>query len=213
MTKSIQLVMENLRKNRIAVEYVDKKEDVLPLIRALIPEGSTVATGGSHTLTEVGVIDLLKSGAYIYLDRMAPELTPEQRQEVAIKGNTADFYLCSSNAVTEAGELYNVDGNCNRIAAIAFGPKSVIMVVGVNKIVPDMNAAIQRVKTIAAPLNTKRLNCDTYCRTAGVCMGIDGKMTDGCHSPARICCNYLISAQQRVPDRIRVILVGESLGF
>lgn len=213
MTKSIQLVMENLRKNRIAVEYVDQKEDVLPLIRALIPEGSTVATGGSHTLTEVGVIDLLKSGAYIYLDRMAPELTPEQRQEVAIKGNTADFYLCSSNAVTEAGELYNVDGNCNRIAAIAFGPKSVIMVVGVNKIVPDMNAAIQRVKTIAAPLNTKRLNCDTYCRTAGVCMGIDGKMTDGCHSPARICCNYLISAQQRVPDRIRVILVGESLGF
>lgn len=213
MTKSIQLVMENLRKNRIAVEYVDKKEDVLPLIRALIPEGSTVATGGSHTLTEVGVIDLLKSGAYTYLDRMAPELTPEQRQEVAIKGNTADFYLCSSNAVTEAGELYNVDGNCNRIAAIAFGPKSVIMVVGVNKIVPDMNAAIQRVKTIAAPLNTKRLNCDTYCRTAGVCMGIDGKMTDGCHSPARICCNYLISAQQRVPDRIRVILVGESLGF
>jgi len=205
--------MENLRKNRIAVEYVDKKEDVLPLVRALIPEGSTVATGGSHTLNEVGVIDLLKSGAYTYLDRMAPELSPEQRQEVAIKGNTADFYLCSSNAVTEAGELYNVDGNCNRIAAIAFGPKSVIMVVGINKIVPDLDAAVRRVKTIAAPLNTKRLNCDTYCRTDGVCMGIDGKMTDGCHSPARICCNYLISAQQRVPDRIRVILVGESLGF
>ena len=213
MTDSIRSVMENLEKNRIAVEYLEKKEDVLSRIRELIPAGSTVASGGSSTLNETGVIELLKSGDYTYLDRMAPDLTPEQRQEMAIKGNTADYYLCSSNAITEAGELYNVDGNCNRIAAIAFGPKSVIMVVGINKIVPDLDAAIRRVKTIAAPLNTKRLNCDTYCRTAGVCMGVDGAMTDGCHSPARICCNYLISAQQRVPNRIRVILVGESLGF
>lgn len=213
MTDLIRRVMENLQKHRIAVEYVATKEEVLPRVRELIPAGSTVASGGSHTLNETGVIDLLKSGTYTYLDRMAPELTPEQRQEMTLKGNTADFYLCSSNAITEAGELYNVDGNCNRIAAIAFGPKSVIMVVGINKIVPDLDAAIRRVKTIAAPLNTKRLNCDTYCRNAGVCMGVDGAMTDGCHSPARICCNYLVSAQQRVPDRIRVILVGESLGF
>lgn len=213
MTDLIHRVMENLQKHRIAVEYVATKEEVLPRVRELIPAGSTVASGGSHTLNETGVIDLLKSGTYTYLDRMAPELTPEQRQEMTLKGNTADFYLCSSNAITEAGELYNVDGNCNRIAAIAFGPKSVIMVVGINKIVPDLDAAIRRVKTIAAPLNTKRLNCDTYCRNAGVCMGVDGAMTDGCHSPARICCNYLVSAQQRVPDRIRVILVGESLGF
>ena len=213
MTDSIRSVMENLEKNRIAVEYLEKKEDVLSRIRELIPAGSIVASGGSSTLNKTGVIELLKSGDYTYLDRMAPDLTPEQRQEMAIKGNTADYYLCSSNAITEAGELYNVDGNCNRIAAIAFGPKSVIMVVGINKIVPDLDAAIRRVKTIAAPLNTKRLNCDTYCRTAGVCMGVDGAMTDGCHSPARICCNYLISAQQRVPNRIRVILVGESLGF
>lgn len=213
MTDSIRSVMENLERNRIAVEYLEKKEDVLSRIRELIPAGSIVASGGSSTLNETGVIELLKSGDYTYLDRMAPDLTPEQRQEMAIKGNTADYYLCSSNAITEAGELYNVDGNCNRIAAIAFGPKSVIMVVGINKIVPDLDAAIRRVKTIAAPLNTKRLNCDTYCRTAGVCMGVDGAMTDGCHSPARICCNYLISAQQRVPNRIRVILVGESLGF
>ena len=213
MTDSIRSVMENLEKNRIAVEYLEKKEDVLSRIRELIPAGSIVASGGSSTLNETGVIELLKSGDYTYLDRMAPDLTPEQRHEMAIKGNTADYYLCSSNAITEAGELYNVDGNCNRIAAIAFGPKSVIMVVGINKIVTDLDAAIRRVKTIAAPLNTKRLNCDTYCRTAGVCMGVDGAMTDGCHSPARICCNYLISAQQRVPNRIRVILVGESLGF
>lgn len=213
MTATIEKVMENLRKNRIAVDYVATKGDVLPLVKTLLPEGCTIATGGSRSLVDTGVMDLIQSGDYTYIDRMAPGLTPEERNEMAIKGNTADVYLCSSNAVTEAGELYNVDGNCNRIAAIAFGPKRVIMVVGINKIVPDMDAAIKRVKTIAAPLNTKRLNCDTYCKETGVCMGLEGSMTDGCHSPARICCNYLISAQQRVPDRIRVILVGESIGF
>lgn len=213
MAEIIRKVMENLRKNGIAAEYVATKEDVLPRIKELLPTGSTVATGGSRTLAETGVINLLKSGDYTYLDRMDPTLTPEQKQEITMKGNMADVYLCSSNAVTESGELYNVDGFCNRIAAIAFGPKSVIMVVGINKIVPNIDAAVRRVKTIAAPLNTKRLNCDTYCRTAGVCMGVDGSMTDGCHSPARICCNYLISAQQRIPERIRVILVGEKLGF
>lgn len=213
MNEIIQKVMDNLRKNRIAVEYVDKKEDVLPLIKALLPAGSTVATGGSKSLADTGVIDLLRSGEYRYLDRMDPELSAEERQQVTLDGGQADVYLCSSNAVTEQGELYNVDGNCNRISAIAFGPKQVIMVVGINKIVPDLNAAVHRVKTIAAPLNTQRLNCDTYCHKTGVCMGLEGGMTDGCASPARICCNYLVSGQQRVPDRIRVILVGESLGF
>lgn len=213
MTEIIQKVMDNLRKNRMAVEYVESKEEVLPLVKSLIPAGSTVATGGSKTLAETGVIDLLKSGEYTYLDRMAPDLTSEERDQIARAGGQADVYLCSSNAVTEAGELYNVDGNCNRVSAIVFGPKQVIMVVGINKIVPDLDAAIKRVKTIAAPLNTKRLNCDTYCHKTGVCMGLDGGMTDGCSSPGRICCNYVVSAHQRVPDRIRVILVGEELGF
>lgn len=213
MTETIQNVMTNLRKNRIAVEYVPCKEDVLPLVKALIPAGSTVATGGSKSLAETGVSDWLKSGEVTNLDRMDPALTPEQRQQVTLDGGRADVYLCSSNAITENGELYNVDGNCNRISAIAFGPKQVIMVVGFNKIVPDLDAAIRRVKTVAAPLNTQRLNCDTYCHKTGVCMGLEGGMTDGCASPARICCNYLVSGQQRVPERIRVILVGESLGF
>lgn len=213
MNDTIQKVIENLRKNRMSVEYVATKEDVLPLVKALLPIGCTVATGGSKSLVETGVMDLLKCGDYRFLDRMAPELTPEERQQVTLDGGQADVYLCSSNAITEQGELYNVDGNCNRISAIVFGPKQVIMVVGINKIVPDLNAAVARVKTIAAPLNTKRLNCDTYCNKTGVCMGLAGGMTDGCASPARICCNYLVSAQQRVPDRIKIILVGEELGF
>lgn len=213
MNQSVLNVMENLRKNRMAATFVERAGDVVPLIKELIPHGSTVATGGSRTLDETGVTSLLCSGEYVYFDRNDPALSPEEKAAMTSKGQSADVYLCSTNAVTEKGELYNVDGFANRVAAIANGPKKVIMVVGINKIVPDLNAAIRRVKTVAAPLNTNRLNCDTYCRTAGVCMGIDGDMTDGCHSPARICCSYLISAQQRVENRIHVILVNEELGF
>lgn len=213
MNETIQKVMERLRKNRMAVDYVDTKEEVLPLVKSLLPLGCTVATGGSQSLSETGVTELLKSGDYRFLDRSDPALSAEERQAVTLAGGQADVYLCSSNAVTEQGELYNVDGNCNRISAIAFGPKQVIMVIGVNKIVPDLKAAVTRVKTVAAPLNTKRLNCDTYCHKTGVCLGLEGGMTDGCASPARICCNYLVSAQQRVPDRIHIILVGDALGY
>lgn len=213
MNETVQKVVDALRKNRMLAEYVPTKEDVVPLIKTLIPVGATVATGGSRTLDETGVIDLLRNGDYCFYDRNNPALSPEEKAVMTAKGATADVYLCSSNAVTEQGVLYNVDGFSNRVAAIANGPKKVIMVVGVNKIVPDLDAAVRRVKTIAAPLNTKRLNCDTYCFKTGVCMGVDGGMTDGCHSPGRICCSYLISAQQRVENRIHVILVGESLGF
>ena len=213
MNETVRKVIDALRKNRMLAEYVPSKDDVVPLVKSLLAEGCTVATGGSRTLDETGVTELLRSGAYTYYDRNDPALSPEDKAAMTAKGATADVYLCSSNAVTEKGELYNVDGFSNRVAAIANGPKKVILVVGINKIVPDLDAAIRRVKTIAAPLNTKRLTCDTYCRNTGVCMGIEGGMTDGCHSPGRICCSYLVSAQQRVENRIHVILVGESLGF
>lgn len=213
MNETVQKVVEALRSNRMEATYVATKEDVVPLIKTLIAKGATVATGGSRTLDETGVTDLLRNGDYLFYDRNNPLLSSEEKAEMTSKGATADVYLCSSNAVTEQGILYNVDGFSNRVAAIANGPKKVIMVVGVNKIVPDLDAAIRRVKTIAAPLNTKRLHCDTYCLNTGVCMGLDGGMTDGCHSPGRICCSYLVSAQQRVENRIHVILVGENLGF
>lgn len=114
--------------------------------------------------------------------------------------------ICSSaNAITENGELYNVDGNSNRVAALVYGPDSVIVVAGYNKIVPDIDAAVQRVKKVAAPINAVRLHCETPCAKVGECMN--------CHSEGRICCNYVVSAQQRHKNRIKVVLVGEELGF
>lgn len=211
----INHTMERLRRNNMAAYYVETKEEVLPLLRSLMQEGETVTHGGSETLKECGVIELLNSGAYTYLDRSKAQ-TPQEVEEIYRKAYFADTYLASANAVTEGGLLFNVDGNSNRVSAILYGPKQVIFICGYNKIVRDLDAAVVRLKTVAAPKNTKRLHCDTYCANEGEClaMGRDASyMCDGCKSPARICCNYVVSARQRHKDRIKVILVGEELGY
>ena len=194
-----------LEKNRMDAYIVSSREEVVPLIRSLLHPQDTVAVGGSVTLDECGVLELLRCGDYQFLDRYAPGLSGEEIGEIYRKSFFADAYLCSSNAVTENGELYNVDGNANRVAAMTFGPKQVILVVGVNKIVPDLAAAERRVQEIAAPANCKRLSCKTPC-------GVTGKCAD-CSGDGRICCTAVIHRQQRVPGRIKVILVGEELGY
>lgn len=118
---------------------------------------------------------------------------------------SADTYLMSANAITETGELYNVDGNSNRVAALAFGPEQVIVLAGYNKIVPDMAAAVTRVEKIAAPANATRLHCQTPCAVTGEC--------GHCNAPGRICCNYMVTGFQRQKNRVKVILIGEELGY
>lgn len=214
MNDMIKKTMENLERNGIKPFFVETKEEVVPLVKSLVPEGSSVSCGGSVTLNETGVFSLLESGYYDFIDRRG--LEGEALRDCYIKAFGCDAYFCSSNAVTENGELYNVDGNSNRVACIVFGPRQVIMVVGINKIVPDVNAAIQRLKECAAPPNTKRLGCQTPCAVTGHCISLDTEnplMCDGCRSPQRICCNYVVTAQQRHKDRIKVILVNEELGY
>ena len=180
-------VAEALRKNNMDVFCVERAAEVVPLVRTLLKPGDTVAVGGSQSLTDADVLSLLRSGEYRFLDRYTPGLTPEQTREIFVASLGADAYLCSANAVTEKGELYFVDGNANRIAALCYGPRSVILVVGKNKIVPDLAAAHRRVKTVAAPRNTARLGCDTPCAKNGVCCAVDSTdPTDGCRSAARI---------------------------
>lgn len=213
MNTIIENTIKNLEKNNIEALYVESKEDVVPLIEKLVPQGSTVAVGGSVSLDESAVLSHLRSGRYEFFDRYAQGLSREEVMEVYRKSFGVDAYFCSSNAVTEEGELYNVDGNANRISAIAFGPKNVIMVVGVNKIVKNIDEAVKRVKTIAAPKNCRRLDCRTYCFEKGHCMDMDGGMGKGCDSPQRICRHYLVSAKQAVMGRIKVIIVNEELGY
>lgn len=198
--------------NGIDVYFAETCEDAVQTVKRIVPEGSTVTCGGSVSLAESGVYDLIKSERYRFLDRSM--VTDERSSnEFYSKAYVADAFFCSSNAVTEQGILYNVDGNSNRISMIAHGPSSVIMIVGKNKIVPDLDAAINRVKTVAAPKNCKRLGIKTYCSEHGECVSLlkpSSELYEGCNT---ICCNYLVSAKQQKRGRIKVILVNRDLGY
>lgn len=210
--KRLEKVGAALRANNMEAYIAENAQQAREIAQSLLNDGDTVSTGGSMTLGECGIYELLRSGRYNYLDRSA--VSGEDIDKLYRQVFSADAYLCSANAVTEDGVLYNVDGNSNRVAAIAFGPRSVIVVAGFNKIVADLDEAVTRVKKTAAPANTVRLGCETYCAQAGECVSCKngGGMTDGCRDN-RICCNYLISARQRQAGRIKVILVKESLGY
>lgn len=212
--KRIKKTGENLEKNNMEFYYAENRNDVAGIVETLIKDGDTITNGSTTTLSECNLSELLNSGKYNYLDRT--KMTPEEVQKLYIDAFSADVYISSSNAITEDGILYNVDGNSNRVAAIAYGPKSVIIIAGYNKIVRNLDEAAARVKSIAAPANCDRLECSTYCREFGKCKSLlkdSPEITDGCSGTARICCNYLVSAFQRHKGRIKVILVGEELGY
>ena len=216
MKQRVQTTMNNLKRNKMLPFYCDTKEEACALIKTLIQKGDTISSGGSVTLRQTGVYDVITSGDYNYLDRSAEGITPEEVEEVYRKTFSADAFFTGANAVTENGELYNVDGNSNRVAAILYGPKSVVVVCGVNKIVKNIDEAIYRVKTVAAPQNTIRLNIETPCSKTGSCVSLRKDrpdMCDGCHGDGRICCNYVVCARQRHVNRIKVILIGESYGY
>lgn len=211
--KRIRKTGENLVKNNMDFYYAETKNDVRHIVESLIKKGDVITNGGTMTMAECGLSDLLSSPDYVYLDRSGK--SREELEEIYIRAFSADIYISSSNAITEDGVLYNVDGISNRISAIAYGPKSVIIIAGYNKIVKDLTEAEIRVKRESAPANCIRLDCNTYCKEKGECISLskpDRQMTDGC-SGDRICCNYLISAHQRHKGRIKVILVGEELGY
>lgn len=213
--KVIEKTIRNLKKNNMAAYFCETKEKAVEQVKELINEGDTIAHGGSVTLEESGVLDMVRNGNYNLLSRNNCK-DRDEVEKMYRDSYFADVYLSSTNALTKHGALFNVDGNSNRVSAILFGPKSVIIVCGYNKIVEDLDQAVLRVKKVAAPKNTRRLDCQTYCNETAECLapGADASfMCDGCRSQDRICCNYVISAQQRNKDRIKVIIVGEELGY
>lgn len=212
--KRIRKTGENLVKNNMDFYYAQNKNDVPAIVESLIKKGDVITNGGTVSMAECGLSDLLNSPDYTYLDRTGK--SREEVEEIYIKAFSADVYISSSNAITEDGVLYNVDGNSNRVAALAYGPKSVIIIAGYNKIVKNLEEAEIRVKRESAPSNCVRLDCPTPCKETGECISLSKsgrQITDGCSGDGRICCNYLISAKQRHKGRIKVILVGEELGY
>lgn len=201
----VEKTLKNLEKNNMKGYYVKTNEELISLIDSLIENDRLITSGGSMTLSETGVIAHLNDKyAGAFADR-ASCTTPEETQECFRKAFISDSYFMSSNAITEEGELYNVDGQGNRVSAMIFGPKQVIVVAGTNKIVPDMKAAETRLEKLAAPANTVRLNMNTPCAVKGECCH--------CHGTDRICCTYVRSGQQRVKDRIKVIFIEGDYGF
>lgn len=205
MEERIQRTMSALERNNMKAYYAESRDELFDIVRGLVKNDKLITAGGSVTLEESGVKQLLMTEFKgVYLDRSEGK-TPEEVEDILHKAFVSDTFFASSNAVTEDGELYNVDGRGNRVSAMIYGPTQVVLIVGVNKIVRDMEEAVCRVEQVAAPKNTRRLNSGTPCEITGSCAH--------CRSRGRICCSYVRMAQQRVKDRIKVIIVNESLGY
>lgn len=200
----VQRTIENLKKNGFETHYFETAVDYLTYLDAHLPNGCTVSVGGSRTVFETGTIELLQSGKYNYLDRYAPNLTADDIKALYRQCFSADYYIMSSNAVTESGHLYNVDGTGNRVAALTYGPEHVLVVVGENKLVKDDAAAIERNREISAPANSKRLSRKTPCAVTGIC--------SDCNSSDRVCHSYVFTRRNTM-NRVSVIIIGESHGY
>jgi len=203
--KRIERTIEGLGKRNMDGYLVNDEAELIELLTKLIPQNSLVGVGDSMTLFETGVIDFLRNGNFVFLDKYRDGITSEEKREIYIRNFSADTFLCSTNALTESGELYNIDGNGSRVAPMLYGPRQVILVVGINKIVRDIEEAEKRVRQYAAPIDAKRLGKDTPCTSLGYC-------TD-CKSPNRICNDFVVIRGQFIKGRIKVIIVRKQLGY
>ena len=196
-----QKVIKGLESRNMSGYYAQSKKEALALALSLIPEGSSVTMGGAMSAHEIGLVDALKKGNYNFIDRDACE----DKRAAMLAAYDADVFLASANAITEDGIMVNIDGNSNRVSAIAQGPRKVVFIVGMNKVCPDLDAAMKRARNVAAPINAQRFGLNTPCCKTGACMD--------CKSPDTICCQFLITRFSRHKDRIHVILVNGNLGF
>ena len=194
-------VIRGLESRGMTGYYAADKEAALKQALALIPEGSTVTMGGGMSVHEIGLVKALIEGNYNFIDRDAVE----DKRAAMLAAYDADFYLMSANAMTEDGILVNIDGNSNRVSALAQGPRKVIVIAGMNKVCDDVDGAMKRARNVAAPINAQRFGLNTPCAKTGSCMN--------CKSPDTICCQFLITRFSRHPGRIHVILVNDNLGF
>lgn len=201
----IETVIRNLERRNMAGYYAENREEALAKALELIPEGSVVGKGGSETMNQIGIIPVLKEGNYTYLDAFASP-DPEVQKETKRKTFFADVMLTSANAITLDGEIVNIDGTGNRMAAVIWGPDKVVYVVGANKIVESVDNAVDRIRCDACPPNCIRLGKKTPCAATGKC--------GDCLSLGNtVCCHTVITRFSSIPDRVHVIMVNESLGF
>jgi hypothetical protein len=203
--KQVERTVQALKKNNFDALFVPDSKAAFEEVMRRIPDGSTVAVGGSVTLTQIGLLDALERRNVHLIWPIQQAKNMNERMELFRKSFSSDFFLTSTNAITEDGKLFNVDATGNRVGAMFIGPKKTIVVSGVNKIVKDIGAAEKRVREWTAPQNAKRLNRKTPCVETGVCAD--------CSSPDRICNIYVTLAKRPSRTDIEIILVGEKLGI
>ncbi len=196
-----QKVIKGLQSRNMSGYWAESREEALRIALELIPEGSSIAMGGAMSANEIGLVEAVKYGSYRFIDRDKAS----DRRAAMLAAYDADVFLSSCNAITDDGVLVNIDGNANRVSAIAQGPKKVVMIVGMNKVCPDVDSAMKRARNVAAPINAQRFGLSTPCAKTGACMN--------CKSPDTICCQFLITRFSRHAGRIHVILVNDDLGF
>ncbi|MDF2952199.1 MAG: hypothetical protein K0S18_1782 [Anaerocolumna sp.] len=197
-------LIEKFNLRGIEGYYCDNKEEALSMAKRFLTPGCSISWGGSETLKEIGLLDELKASDYILYDR-DEAITQEEKTNIYRKIITADYFFMSSNAITLDGQLVNIDGSGNRVACLITGPTNVIIIAGMNKIVTNVETGMERVRNMAAPPNAIRLGFQNPCTELGRCAN--------CLSPDCICCEIVITRKSRIPGRIKVILVGEELGF
>jgi hypothetical protein len=204
--KAAQHLIKNLNKRRMEASYASTAAQAKQEVLAMIPEGASVYRCGSMSLVELGLWeDVRKIPGITVFDPFLPGLSHEEGFAQRVKGLMADIMITSANAVTLDGKIVNLDGMGNRVAATCFGPKKVIMVVGMNKVVADVEEAMRRVQHRAAPINNIRLQFKNPCVEDGLC--------HDCRSPQRICNMWSIIEGHSIQNRIHVKLVGENLGY
>ena len=196
-----QKVIKGLESRNMSGYYASDREEAKKIALSLIPEGSLVTMGGGQSVWDIGLPQALKEGNYNFLDRNLVE----DKRAAMLAAYDADVFLASANAITEDGVMVNIDGNANRVSALAYGPKKLVLIVGMNKVCPDVDAAMKRARNVAAPINAQRFGLSTPCAKTGSCMN--------CKSPDTICCQFLVTRFSRHPGRVHVILVNDNLGF
>ena len=198
-------MIKAFHEHNMEIYFLSNEQELHNYLKTVLKDNRTVAVGGSMTLFETGVIDLIRDSNVTFHDRYLDGLSRDQMQDTFRQAFTSNIFITSSNAITKDGYLYNIDGNGNRVAAMIYGPKEVLVVVGKNKIFTTEQEAINHIKTVSAPANAVRLNKSTPCTKTGTCMD--------CKSPDRICCSYVKLGYQQNVDRIKVIVLDKEFGY
>ena len=202
--KRAQVLVKNLKSRHFEAYYCPDSASALAKALELIPEGASVGWGGALSAQQIGLIDAVKSGNFAAIDRDAAT-TPEERTQGLKRCLTADVCLCGANALSLDGQMVNIDGTGNRVAAIAYGPDTILVIAGMNKVCDTLDDAVTRARTVAAPMNKQRFPFKTPCEVTGACAD--------CKSEESICNQILITRNCRPAGRIKFVLVGEELGF